>query len=313
MIALTVDVDTHDGMRLGVPRLLDAFKTHGVRATFFLSLGPDRSGRAMIPVLRNPRFLLKMVGTGAPSLYGLRTVLSGTVLPSRPIATAFPELVRRIEDEGHEAAVHAWDHRAWQDELPTFKTHRIVAHFERAIAAFQRLTGREPWGIRAPAWMTTPESLLLQDRYSFRYASDLRASPACRLLTSLGPTRLPQFPGSGACLEELLPRGISGDRALGEALAEEALACRDVVPCATLHAEVEGGIFAGVLDHLLPRLRERATVVPLHEAVAGKAVDLPLRRWALRRLPGRAFPSSTSLAVEPGARERGSEGARERR
>lgn len=301
MVALSVDVDTHDGMRLGVPRLLDAFRAHGVRATFFLSLGPDRSGRAMIPVLMNPRFLLKMVGTGAPSLYGWRTILSGTVLPSRPIATAFPELVRRIEDEGHEAAIHAWDHRAWQDELPTFKTHRIRAHFDRSLEAFRRLTGRDPWGIRAPAWTTTPESLLLQDGYPFRYASDLRASPACRLATPLGRTRLPQFPGTGACLEELLPRGIAGDRPLGEALAAEVLTSREVVPCATLHAEVEGGPFVGVLDHLLPRLREAGAVVPMHEAVRGHEAGLPLRRWALRRLPGRAFPTTTSLALPAGA------------
>ncbi len=296
-LALTVDVDTHDGMRLGVPRLLDAFREHGVRATFFLSLGPDRSGRAMIPVLRNPRFLLKMLGTGAPSLYGWRTILSGTVLPSRPIATAFPELVRRLEDEGHEAAVHAWDHRAWQDDLPTFKAQRIRAHVERAVTAFRRLTGRDPWGVRAPAWMTTPESLAIQDTFPFRYASDLRASPACRLVTPLGLTRVPQFPGTGSCLEELLPRGVSGDAALGAALAHEVLSGRDVLRCATLHAEVEGGVFAGVLPHLLPLLRAAGPVQPMHEAVRGLEVALPQRRWAMRRLPGRAIPTTTSVPL----------------
>ncbi len=296
-LALSVDVDTHDGMRLGVPRLLDAFKAHGVRATFFLSLGPDRSGRAIIPVLRSPRFLRKMIGTGAPSLYGWRTILSGTVLPSRPIATAFPDLVRRIEAEGHEAAVHAWDHRAWQDDLPTFKTHRIRAHFTRACAAFHQLTGHDAQGIRAPAWMTTPESLHLQDAFPFIYASDLRGSPACRLRTPLGLTRLPQFPGTGACLEELLLLGVSGDAALGAALAQEVLRAEAVVRCATLHAEVEGGVFSGVLAHLLPRLAEAGSVVPLVEAVRGQAAGLPERRWALRRLAGRAFPISTSVAL----------------
>ena len=296
-LALSVDVDTHDGMRLGVPRLLEAFKVHGVRATFFLSLGPDRSGRAIIPVLRSPRFLRKMIGTGAPSLYGWRTILSGTVLPSRPIATAFPELVRRIEAEGHEAAVHAWDHRAWQDDLPRFKTHRIRAHFTRACEAFHQLTGHDAQGIRAPAWMTTPQSLQLQDTFPFTYASDLRGSPACRLRTPLGLMRLPQFPGTGACLEELLPLGISGEADLGAALAQEVLRSEAVVRCATLHAEVEGGVFAGVLAHLLPRLAEAGPVLPLVEAIHGRSAGLPERRWALRRLPGRAFPVSTSVAL----------------
>ncbi len=295
-VCVTVDVDTHDGMRDGVPRLLEAFKRHRVRATFFLALGPDRSGRAMVQMALNPRFALKMVGTGAPSLYGWRTIFSGTLLPARPVASAFPELVRRIVDEGHEAAVHAWDHRAWQDELPRFKSHRIRAHYDRAIEALRRMTGQDPVGCRAPAWMTTPMSLRIQDTYPFRYACDLRASPCCRLVLPDGhPLRIPQFPGAGACLEELLPRGIRGDAPLAAALADEVLASPEPLRIATLHAEVEGGIFHGVCDHLLPRLGADGPVVPMAEATAAiHQASLPLRRWQLRKLAGRAFPVSTS-------------------
>lgn len=293
-IALKIDVDTHEGMKHGVPRLLDLLARHRVRGTFFLSLGPDRMGLALLQ-LRHPRFLRKMLGTNAPSLYGWRTVFSGTLLPARPVASAFPELVRRLEGEGHEAAVHAWDHRAWQDGLPRFKTHRVRLHLERAVEAYRRLAGHDPAGIGAPAWTTTPESLRLQDGLPFRYASDLRDSPACRLLTPLGEARLPQFPGTGACLEEILPRGIAGEAALADALLAEVLAGSPRLRVLTLHAEVEGGPFAGVLDRLLPRLAERGPIVTMAEAAAAiPAAGLPLRRWALARLGGRAFPVSTS-------------------
>ncbi len=304
-ICLKVDVDTHDGMRVGVPRLLDAFKAHGVRATFFLSMGPDRSGLAMAQVLTKPKFLLKMLGTSAPSLYGWRTILSGTVLPARPIATAFPEIVQRIEREGHEAAIHAWDHRAWQDHLPSFKPHRIRAHYDRACEAYRQILGHDPVGAGAPAWMTTPTSLAIQDGYPFRYASDLRESIACRLVSPAGRHRLPQFSGTGACLEELMPRGLTGDAALGTALAAEVLAGTDVLRIATLHAEVEGGPFAGVLDHWLPRLKEAAPVQTLAEATAALA-PLPWRRWHLATLAGRAFPVTTSLPLGSGVRGPGS-------
>src|SRR4029079_11768611 len=123
LLGLRVDVDTHDGMRLGVPRLLDVMREEGVKATFYLSMGPDRSGLAVLNALR-PGFLRKMTRTGAARVYGLRTVLSGTLLPSRPIATAFPEIARRVRDEGHETGVHAWDHRKWQGRLPPFSPPR---------------------------------------------------------------------------------------------------------------------------------------------------------------------------------------------
>ena len=292
-VGLKIDVDTHDGMRDGVPRLLDALKRRGVRATFFLVLGPDRMGRALLQ-LRRPRFLEKMLRTGAPALYGWRTTLSGTLLPARPVATAFPDLVRRLEAEGHEAAVHAWDHRAWQDELDTFSDRRIHQHLERACTAFRALTGHDPVGIGAPAWTTNPRSLASQDGFPFRYASDLRGGPPCRLRTHLGVHRLPQLPGTGLCVEELLGRGARDPAALADDVVRTGLI--GATPVLTLHAEVEGGPYLPVLERLLDQLDQRGLlphVRPCAE-IAASLPQLPVRTWCRRRLAGRAFPVSAS-------------------
>ena len=50
-LALKVDVDTWVGTREGVPRLRDVLEARGLRASFFLSLGPDHSGRAVFRCL----------------------------------------------------------------------------------------------------------------------------------------------------------------------------------------------------------------------------------------------------------------------
>jgi peptidoglycan/xylan/chitin deacetylase (PgdA/CDA1 family) len=216
------------------------------------------------------------------------------------VATAFPELVRRMEAEGHEAAIHAWDHRAWQDDLPRFKLARIKAHFDRALAAYRALTGHDPAGIGAPAWTTTPDSLALQDRYPFAYASDLRGGPPCRLLTPHGVRRIPQLPGSGPCLEELLGGGAKGEDELVAALL--AGLRREATPLTvlTLHAEVEGGPYLALLERLLPRLGGFGELVTMAEAARRLGPALPVRRWLLRPLPGRAFPVSSSVALDPG-------------
>lgn len=293
LVAIKIDVDTHDGMRVGVPRLLDCLARNRLPGSFFLSLGPDRAGRAILQ-LRRPAFARKMLATNAPSLYGWRTILSGTLLPARPIATAFPDVVKRIEAEGHEAAVHAWDHRAWQDDLPNFKEHRIRLHLERAVAAFRQLTGHDPAGIGAPAWMTTPRSLALQDRLPFRYASDLRGGVPCRLRSSAGLHRLPQLPATGPCLEELLAgAGDGGD--LVDALVRSLAAHAGPLRVVTLHAEVEGGPFMAEGERLLARVRELGEVVTMAEAATRlSTTDLPLREWCQVRLPGRAFAVTSS-------------------
>lgn len=297
MFAIKVDVDTHDGLKYGVPRLLDCFARFGLKGTFFLSMGPDRMGRALLQ-LRHPRFLQKMLTTNAPSLYGWRTILSGTLLPARPIATAFPELVQRMEKDGHEVAIHCWDHRAWQDELPHFKTHRIRLHYDRALAAYRALLGHDPAGVGAAAWMTTEESLEIQDSYPFLYASDLRCSPACRLTTSRGPLRLPQFPGTGPCLEELLADGIEDPAKLADALMVALTKESAPLTVLTLHAEVEGGPYLSTLERLAPQLSAFGDNLLMRDAAAQMAATLPLRHRTMIRPPGRAFFVTSSQSIE---------------
>ena len=68
VLGLRVDVDSYDGAREGVPALLRLFERARVRATFFVSVGPDRWGRAALRALTKPGFLAKMLRTNAPSL-----------------------------------------------------------------------------------------------------------------------------------------------------------------------------------------------------------------------------------------------------
>jgi len=83
-VALRVDVDTRRGLAEGVPRLLEFFRRAGIRASFFVTMGPDRSGLAIRRALQ-PSFLFKMWRTNPLKLYGLRTLLSGTLLPALPV------------------------------------------------------------------------------------------------------------------------------------------------------------------------------------------------------------------------------------
>ena len=291
LACLKVDVDTHDGMRDGVPRLLDALREAGVRATFFLSFGPDNSGKAILNVVRQRGFLKKMLATGAPRLYGWRTMVSGTLLPARPVASAFPELVRRIVAEGHEAGVHAWDHRLWQDHLEGLPEARVRAELAAACDAFEAALGARPAAVAAPAWLATRTSLRVQDGLRLLYASDMRGGPPCfPELDGYRSTTL-QIPTTQPCLEELLARGAREPPACLEAVCampDEPLPAR-VFP---LHAEVEGGVHAPFLQQLLARLRQDGDeIVPLRELaqrLLRRPSDVPVVTAQLRPLPGRA-------------------------
>ena len=288
--SLKVDVDTHDGMRDGVPRLLDTFGRFGVKATFFLAFGPDNSGKAIWNLFRSKGFLKKMLRTGAPKLYGWRTMLSGTLLPARLIAVKFPDLVKRIRDEGHEVGVHAWDHRLWQDHLDRLTRAQIEEQFSRSFECYEKILGRRPGSVAAPAWYATATSLQVQDQLGLQYASDIRGLEfGYPELDGYRSTTL-QLPTTQPCLEELLTLG----RKDLDACAEEVLAAPPEAPFAVipLHAEVEGGVYQPFLEKLLRGIAARGVRVQTLSEEAAEilraAEPPPLIQVRARPMPGRA-------------------------
>ncbi len=116
-IALKIDVDTHEGLKTGVPALARILRSEAVTASFFIAMGPDNSGKAIRRIITNRGFLSKMLRTRAVSMYGWRTIMSGTLLKPRPVAMAFPDLVRELSADGFEVGVHGYDHVRWQDQI----------------------------------------------------------------------------------------------------------------------------------------------------------------------------------------------------
>ena len=278
ILGLKIDVDTYQGMRRGVPRLLSLLRQEGLRATFFLSIGPDASGRAILQILKNPRFLKKMVRTRAASLYGFRTALYGTLLPSPKIALSFPDLVRQIMAEGHEVQFHAWDHRRWQDELAVRPEAWIRDWFRRGIEGFESLTGRRPASFGAPAWLIDNRVLSLVRDLRLDYLSCTRAKEP---FIHEG-TDLVEIPSDLPCFEET---GIEeGERRILEDLASGGI---HVLP---VHAEMEGGIGAEPFVRLLRAVKKSDyTMIPLGEIVPFvQRKELVSRRFRLELLPGRA-------------------------
>ena len=280
VLGLKVDVDTRRGMEEGVPALLSLLAGFGVRATFFLSFGPDNSGKAVYRMIRNPRFLLKMVRTNAPGLYGFRTALYGTLLKAPMIASAFPALCREIEERGHEVEFHAWDHRTWQDSLPGKGREWIGAWLDKGISAYESCLGHSPRAFGAPAWMLTGTAVEEIARRKWEYLSCTRA-PAPFLLEGTG---LAEIPSDLPCLEEV--GGRKGAEIVVDVLSRGGA---HVYP---VHAEVEGGILQDAFVAILRgALGQGYRIVPLSEIARELDIaELPKRTFRTSLLRGRAVP-----------------------
>ncbi len=269
-------------MEEGVPSLLDTLTAFHVPATFFLSFGPDNSGKAVYQLLRNPRFLVKMLRTNAPGLYGFRTALYGTLLPAPMIASALPGLCREIEARGHEVEFHAWDHRAWQDTLSRKGAAWIREWFLRGFAAYEEALGHRPRAFGAPAWLLTEEAVGVLREFPLEYLSCTRAAAPF----VLEGTGLVEIPSDLPCLEEVggrngVPRILSALDAGGD----------HVLP---VHAEAEGGIWRDAFAEILRGASDRGYAIhPLSRIAADRRREvLPGRPFRTALLPGRAVPCS---------------------
>jgi undecaprenyl phosphate-alpha-L-ara4FN deformylase len=279
-LGIKIDVDTYHGMKNGVPRLLDILGNHDIKATFFLSIGPDASGRAILQLIKNPRFVKKMVRTNAVGLYGLRTALYGTLLPSPMIALSFPEIIQEILSQGHEVQFHAWDHRRWQDEVHTRSREWIRAWFEKGIHGFAELTGQRPLAFGAPAWVIDDRVMEILEEYRFNYLSCTRAK---KPFIHEKPGVV-EIPSDLPCFEEVgVPEAIS---IITSILKDGEI---HVLPA---HAEVEGGIWSSHFIDLIGQIKKAgyrfATLSEIRKLLP--ADELAIRKYRMELLPGRSVP-----------------------
>src|ERR1700694_3750950 len=146
-VALKIDVDTFRGTRDGVPALLEDLAAAGIRASFYFTLGPDNSGRAVLRVFRKRGFLAKMLRTNAARMYGWRTALYGTLLPAPEIGGRCRAALAAVQAAGHEVGLHAWDHVTWQDRLDRLPRAAIDVQIDRGREALARVVGGRPAGL----------------------------------------------------------------------------------------------------------------------------------------------------------------------
>jgi undecaprenyl phosphate-alpha-L-ara4FN deformylase len=283
IVGLRVDVDTRRGLDEGVPRLLELFRRIGIRASFFVTMGPDHSGRALRRALR-PSFLAKMWRTNPLKLYGLRTMLSGTLVPARLVGAGAPAMLREIADEGHEVAPHGWDHVGWQDRIHRLDQVAIRADLDLAARAFLAAVGVAPSASAAPGWRTSALALAVQDGCGFRYASDTRGDSPFRPSIDDGALETLQLPTTMPTMDEVLGRVPDVPRALAEAV-------RPGINVFTLHAEVEGGALLDTFEIFLGQVvAARAQLTRLDEiaAQALAADDVPVARVVRGWIGGRS-------------------------
>jgi len=299
-VALKVDCDTYVGTREGIPRLLDLFAKRGVRATFFFTFGPDRSGAALQRVFTQPGFLKKMLRSKAGSLYGVKTALYGTLLPAPVIGERCAAEIASAASAGHETGVHAWDHVGWHDGLDRWPIARVREQTGRAHAAYERVLGKPARASAAAGWTVTAASLAVEEERRLLYTSNSRGGAPFFPETGGRVFATPGIPSTLPTLDETLAWERLASDEQQRTFFRGALKGTEVH---TIHAEVEGRSKLPLFSQILDDWRAAGVTFVTLEDLAGEALAhrdaVPVRPLTRTTLPGRAGTVATGWADMP--------------
>lgn len=285
LIGLKADVDTLEGYLQGVPSLLDQMEKAGVKATFFFSVGPDRSGVAVRRFFTQRGFVAKMLRTRPLNKLSPQNMLYGTCLRAPLVVAADPGLVRAVHEAGHEVGVHAWDHIGWHDSVGRMSPEFIREQLAPAYDTLSEIIGQPVTSFAAPGWQCSIESLRYHDERGLLYASDTRGvAGAFRPRIGDETFRTPQLPTNLPTLDEMWGLSAHSQAEVAQVWLE---LLEPDINVLTIHTEMEGMALTGLLPEFVARAREReARFCPLRELITG--AELPVREVGPGRLPGRA-------------------------
>ncbi len=282
-LAIKVDVDTLRGYLEGVPRMLALFKRQGIRASIFFSFGPDNSGKAIRRIFR-PGFISKMMRTKAPSTYGLKTLMYGTLLPAPLIVPSDPSIVRRAYDGGHEVGVHAWNHVYVQDCLERISKEEYLSLYRKAEALYKDICGRAPTEIAAPGWQLSHAVLEAEQELGLAYASDVRGDSPFMPVFEGVEYGVPQIPTTLPTMDEIYGLPGINDVTIPKAWLDGMDKEWNVI---TVHAEMEGISKLTVFENFLNMAKALGTEFRTLGEYAREA-SLPRGEIVMGTLTGRA-------------------------
>lgn len=288
-LAIKVDVDTDRGTREGVPNLMADCRTADIPACFLFSLGPDQTGRAVTRVFR-PGFLRKVSRTSVLELYGVRTLLNGTLLPAPHIGRRNAGTMRAVRDSGFEVGIHCYNHYRWQDHLGTMSREAVQAEFDLARAEFRRIFGVEARTAGAAGWQSNRHSREVYEATRLLYSSDTRGTQPYfpridgRVFGTL------ELPSTLPTLDELLGRAEFPDSRIVPHLLS--LLREDRPNVFTVHAEIEGMGRRQLFQQFIAACRARGVQFIRLEALArerlAQAPSVPVCDQVMAPIDGRS-------------------------
>ncbi len=206
--AIRIDVDTVKDVLL-LPKLLDLLKSFDIKATFFVSTGPDKTVFNIVKYLKQPQSYIKFLKS-KPFRYGIHS--ANGLIRHVEVQNSHPHILHRVLKEGHELGLHGYDHYKWINGLENLESEHIIALIQRGLYALTNVTKSDVVSFASPGFKVTPEFLRSIDTFNFCYSSDYKLNrPVAPFYPQLDyeRSRVLQIPVAGDSIGEMIANGYN--------------------------------------------------------------------------------------------------------
>jgi len=257
IVGLKIDVDTYRGTKIGVPALLDLLGSYGIKGSFFFSLGPDNMGRHLWRLFK-PRFFMKMMRGNAAKLYGLDILLKGVFWPGPLIGMKFKSIMKRAKNEGHEIALHSYDHHKWQRQISKMSKKRVELEMNKALETWFDIFGDLPSAAGNPGWQLSGKWLDFfesEKAPSLLYRSDCRGPNAGFPIINGKTYKTMQIPTTLPTFDEVIGSDGIDENNYNDYIIK--LLKPGKLNVLTIHTEVEGCAYHETFKDFLAQCKEK--------------------------------------------------------
>jgi len=256
ILVLKVDVDTLTGTIKGIPALIELFDKYKIKGTFYVSLGPDNTGKKILDVFKKG-FLQKAARTNAVKIYGLKNLMYGFLLPAPQIHKKATGQLKLLSDKNFESGVHSYDHVYWHQNLELLDAAEIRNILNASSEIYYTIYNRRPETFAAPGWTVSAEYFKVIDSFKLKYLSDTRGyRPFYPVIDNYQSSTL-QIPTTLFTLDELL--GLKSDDEIIDYYVGEI--SNNDFNAMTIHTELEGGAFKNLFEIIIQKLLSKNIII----------------------------------------------------
>ena len=212
---LRVDVDTFEGLKKGIPKVLEISKKHEIPISVYLSLGKYETGRNLFRKIQKKERIMSNIPPWKRNSF--KSLLRGIILPAKNIGNKETKFLQRIdEDSDSEIHPHGYNHVRWSSNFPNLSKDKTRDIISNLIDEYTNIFQKRPIANAAPNFSVNKHYFQILVDNKFKFSADFMYSEPFTLKLEEKKSHLTQLPVTEPTIEEHIIRGESIDYIVSE-------------------------------------------------------------------------------------------------